>query len=90
MRSNAAAAIKDDERMCQSHATDNHYYSDGPVKYKNKAGKKTCKKTTLLWNDGGKERQEHPSTSFGRLQALLALLPIFLLQEDKREKRNLF
>ena len=20
--------------MCQSHATDNHYYSDGPVKYK--------------------------------------------------------
>ena len=26
--------------------------------YRNKAGKKTCKKTTLQWNDGGKETHE--------------------------------
>ena len=32
-------------------------------RYRNKAGMKRHKKTTLLWNDGGKERQEDYLTS---------------------------
>ena len=32
---------------------------DGPEKSRNKAGMKQREKTTVLWNDGGKERQEY-------------------------------